>query len=212
MGKIVKKRPGEKGVPDRGQKTDKLKASLSTQMSFDNDDKDQFIATPLVRKSISMSSLPTAEPIDEFKDVSLRRIKTTKNNIVIKKKDKKFQKKAEILKKIDLTQKAFQQVKDQKKREKTKVVGDMRPLMDALPSLDSLFQLKQTTIKSGVPQFDKNPIKLSKKEQKIERAKQQSNDYLQRYEKHQALLTNQFLLKNQRDIIANHYRNNKLFE
>ncbi|XP_062543490.1 ribosome biogenesis protein SLX9 homolog [Armigeres subalbatus] len=128
----------------------------------------------------------------------------------LSKKDKIKFRKEEILKKVQLTQKAFKEDKLKKKREKTAVTGDMKPLLDALPSLESLFKMKQTdSIKTGVPKYDKKAAPKTKQQLKADRLKKKKVDFLARCQKVNQVLKSKKYRKNPKKMIAEHIRNTR---
>lgn len=60
----------------------------------------------------------------------------------ISKKEKQKKKKDKLRDRLEMTKAAFQEDKKQKKRKKTAIVGDLKPLLDSLPSLDELLILR----------------------------------------------------------------------
>ncbi|EAT36988.1 AAEL010970-PA [Aedes aegypti] len=146
------------------------------------------------------------EPKDAGKVKKLRKTTISRLN----KKEKIKFRKDEMLKKVELTQKAFKEDKLKKKREKTAVTGDMRPLLDALPSLDSLFKMKSAdTIKTGVPKYDKKAIPKTKQQLKVERLKKKKVDFLARCQKVNQVLKSKKFKKNPKKMIAEHIRNTR---
>lgn len=140
------------------------------------------------------------------KSKKLRKIAISRLN----KKDKFKFRKEEVLKKIELTQKAFQEDKQKKKREKTAVTGDMRPLLDALPSLDSLFKLKSAdAIKTGVPKYDKKAAPKTKQQLRGERLKKKRAEFLKRCQKVNQVLKSKKFKKDPKKMIAEHIRNTR---
>ncbi|XP_058460863.1 uncharacterized protein LOC131436258 [Malaya genurostris] len=126
----------------------------------------------------------------------------------LNKKNKKRFRKDEVLKKIELTQKAFKDDKERKKREKTVVTGDMRPLLDALPALDSLFKLKVAdSIKTGVPKYDKKAAPKTKRQIKASQMKKNRVDFLNRCKKMNQILKSKKFKNNPKKLIADHIRN-----
>ena len=138
------------------------------------------------------------------KDENLIKVKTESKIIsrAIRKKDKIKLKKEEVLKKIELTQDAFKEDKLRKKREKTVITGDIRTLLDALPSLDSLFTIAKHTNKTGVPQFDKKPRSKSKKQVKKEGIAKKTKDYKSRTSHFRKILKSEKFQQNPRKLIA----------
>lgn len=105
----------------------------------------------------------------------------------VNRKTKKKIKKDEVLKKIDLTQKAFKEDADKKKRENSdNVVKDMKPLLDALPSLEEIFQFKKN-LKTGVPAFD-HPKSI--RERKRENVAAKLKDFHDKLSDHKSTVEN----------------------
>ncbi|KAI0212934.1 hypothetical protein LSAT2_002070 [Lamellibrachia satsuma] len=88
----------------------------------------------------------------------------------LSKKDKRKLKREFLTKKIDQIKLMRQQAKDHKKRQKTAVVGDMRPLVDTLPTLELL--LKDV---SKVHQANETQPKKTKSIQKTKAKQKQMN-------------------------------------
>lgn len=160
-----------------------------------------FKAVSQSRKPSTSSNIPNDDVVDEFKDfslkadrhrdISVKKVEILKKSGKIKKlskKDKQDLKKEEVLQKIELTKKAFVEEKDRKKREKTAVVKDMRPLMDALPSLDSLLHFKKSgDLRTGVPAFD---MYVSKKQKTILLKVQKQLELQHKLDTHKNLVSN----------------------
>ncbi|XP_055528464.1 ribosome biogenesis protein SLX9 homolog [Wyeomyia smithii] len=127
----------------------------------------------------------------------------------LNKKDKKKFRKEELLNKIKLTQASFKEDKEKKKREKTVVTGDMRPLLDALPSLDSLIKLKATnTIKTGVPEYERGFSRKNRRG-RFEPAAKQRTPKIQQYNRLNQVLNSKQFKKNPKKMIAEYIRNTR---
>lgn len=146
----------------------------------------------------------------------------------ITKKDKMKNRRNNLLKKIDNVQKAKKEDKAKKRREKTAIIGDLRPLQDALPSLASLMKFKPSPhqIRTGLgfntPTVAINhrqqviPFKLessvlppklskiSKKAIKKQKIKTLAKEYKQRFNHFQLVLSNEEFKRNPREAIAAH--------
>lgn len=152
----------------------KLKKSVSTPVVPTN-----FNKTVVLQKkfnednTIKSAKLVKAktEVTDEFKNVNLKKdVSITKKKIgwgskTISKKEKAKLKKEVVIQKLELTKEAFREDKNRKKREKTAVIGDLRPLLDSLPSLDSILTLSKSMSQSGVPNFHRRNQQLRSKRQ-----------------------------------------------
>ena len=157
----------------------KLRKSVSTPVLPTNVNK-KIVAQ---KKSIEVPAIKStklrkakSEVINEFENVNVKKISDKKDKKIgwgsktISKKEKAKLKKEVIIQKLELTKEAFQEDKNRKKREKTAVIGDLRPLLDSLPSLDSILTLSKSMSKSGVPNFHRrNQQPRSKRQQKQER-------------------------------------------
>ncbi|XP_055609810.1 ribosome biogenesis protein SLX9 homolog [Uranotaenia lowii] len=227
MGKINKKLQLEKEKKDE-QKSAKAsdKTSLSgpfpiyrsTPVQLNGPEPKNFKLPSKKKQTSSTVTTPQQEkPLEEsdtkpegspLKTKKLRKLVISRLN----KKDKKKFRKEEVLKKIELTQKSFKADKERKKREKTAVTGDMRPLLDALPSLDSLFKLKSSegsAIKTGVPKYDKKSKPKTKHQQKTELLKKKRSEFLNRCQKVNQVLKSKKFKKNPKKMIAEHIRNSR---
>ncbi|XP_058063592.1 uncharacterized protein LOC131213545 [Anopheles bellator] len=146
------------------------------------------------------------EPQDEVKVKKLRKLAISR----MTKREKKQFKKDEMLKKVELTKEAFKRDKEQKKREKTVITGDMRPLLDALPTLDSLFQIKSSgTLKTGVPQFDKKVKPKTKHQLRTNRLKKNRKEFITRCRTIEKVFKNKEYRKDPKKMIAEHIRNTR---
>lgn len=133
----------------------------------------------------------------------------------ISKKNKIKEKRKSLINKIDLLKQAKKEVLAQKKRQRTAIIGDLMPLKDALPSLDSLFLLKQSLdIKTGVPEFDEEMDVPEKSKQRLKKEKMRNvaKEHNKRLNYYQRLIADDTFKKNPREVIAAHIRNTKLFE
>lgn len=101
------------------------------------------------------------------------------------KKERQNIKKEQFLKQIQATQTAFVEDKARVKREKTDIIRDVKPLLDALPSLDSVFQFKNDKMKTGVLAYDKPKKKTQVKQ---ERREQRTKEFQDKFAKHKSLV------------------------
>lgn len=156
----------------------KLKKSFSTPVVPTNLNKKQLQKktneVPVTKSS--KLRITKSEVTNEFENVNVKKIGEKKDKKIgwgsktISKKEKAKLKKEVVIQKLELTKEAFREDKSRKKREKTAVVGDLRPLLDSLPSLDSILTLSKSMSKSGVPNFHRRNIQpRSKRQQKQER-------------------------------------------
>lgn len=105
------------------------------------------------------------------------------------KKERQNVRKEDILKRIQATQSAFIEDKARGKREKTEIIKDVKPLLDALPSLDSVFKFKNKNdkLKTGVLAYDKSKGKLLVKQ---EIRDQKAKEFQEKIQMHKNLLQN----------------------
>lgn len=147
-----------------------------------------------LEKSVSVPtpSIPKEIGVNEFADFSIKKssIKEKKKTGKVKrltKKERQNLRKEQILERIQATQAAFLEDKAKAKREKTEIIKDVKPLLDALPSLDSIFQFKNDKLRTGVPAYDK-PQKKSQVKQ--ERREQKSREFQEKLNLHKTLVQN----------------------
>lgn len=194
MGKFNKKlSPAKKESKDPVQK----------QSISEKSEKPQ-VAKPKVVQPDPVTELSTKKKIHK----KLHEIKKDGNQKGIKKKDKKQFKKQEMLKMIELTKKDFKEEKKRKNREKTAITGDMKPLLDSLPSLDTLFSI-QTSLKSRVPPNHKPPTKRQKK---VLWLAKQTEDSKNRCAQLLQIMNDPNFKKNPREALAEKIRQRRLQE
>lgn len=131
---------------------------------------------------------------------------------IISKKEKQKIKSQKVLKKIELTQNAFKEDKARMKRQKTAVVGDLKPLLDSLPALDELLTLRDTSQKTGISSIDRRIHRAPKNKQ--ERRQFQLNEktekMLDRFDHVQKLWRDPEFQQNPRKMIAEKLRLRRL--
>lgn len=127
------------------------------------------------------------------------------NRKIIKKKDKKQIKHQKALQGVLQTQMKFVEEKQRKKREKTEIVGDMKPLLDSLPELDELVQIK--TKRTGIASIDKRIRKpKNKREKKNMLIQDKTEKYFNRFDHLQKVWKDPAFSKNPRELIAERIR------
>jgi hypothetical protein len=123
---------------------------------------------------------------------------------LITKKDKKKLKKQKVLDGILTTKKKFAEDRARKKREQTEIVGDMRPLLDSLPSLDELITIREKSKRTGISAIDNRIPKKPKN--KFEKKKIltsiKTEKYLDRFDHLQKVWKDENFKKNPRELIA----------
>ncbi|XP_053688288.1 ribosome biogenesis protein SLX9 homolog [Sabethes cyaneus] len=181
----------------------------STPVQLNGPEPDSF-KIPSASKTSDQTESKTKRPqkYDDIVDTTPEKSKKLRKVAIsrLNKKDKKKFRKEELLTKIKLTQTAFKEDKEKRKREKTVVTGDLRPLLDALPSLDSLIKLKSANVvKTGVPEYDQN---ISKKKRPARLHKKRANIVKQFNKMNQVLNSKQFK-RNPKKMIAEYIRNTR---
>lgn len=122
----------------------------------------------------------------------------------ISKKEKEKLKKQKVSEKIELTKCAFREDTLKRKRQKTAIVGDLKPLLDSLPSLDELLTLRDKSSKTGIASIDRNIMKTSKTKtgRKHNLLHQKTEKMLDRFDLVQKIWKNPEYQKNPRKLIA----------
>uniref|UniRef100_A0A182Y2I8 Ribosome biogenesis protein slx9-like n=1 Tax=Anopheles stephensi TaxID=30069 RepID=A0A182Y2I8_ANOST len=162
-------------------------------------------APPADKPSKKAAPLPDEEPEDNgVKTKKLRKLTISR----LSKKEKKQFRKEEMLKKVELTKQAFKQDKDRKKREQTAITGDLKPLLDALPSLESLFEVKSAaTLRTGVPKYDKKTEPKTKKQRQTERRNQSKREFMKRCRTMKRVMNDKAFQKDPKKMVAAHIKN-----
>ncbi|KAL5292368.1 hypothetical protein ACFFRR_011272 [Megaselia abdita] len=125
------------------------------------------------------------------------------------KKEKQQEKHKNLLKKFQDQKKKDKDEKKRKNREKTAVIGDMKPMKDALPSLDDLFSMDRSQMKTGIKEVD---LMTKKKLTKVEKIKKRKNEVISRVDCIQSWLKDSDYKKNPREAIAAHIKYMKSLE
>ncbi|XP_055688573.1 uncharacterized protein LOC129793051 [Lutzomyia longipalpis] len=110
--------------------------------------------------------------------------------------------------------------KRRKPKAKVPVVGTLKDLRDALPSLESLIKFRSSVgeLKTGIPEYDnksepsKRFQKLSRKAQKTKRAAKVNSEHVARMNQLQTLMQDKMFKQNPRQVIAEHIRNTRKME
>lgn len=122
---------------------------------------------------------------------------------LFKKKDKKFLKHQKALHGVLSTQKKFVEEKQRKEREKTAIVGDMRPLLDSLPSLDELVTIRDKSKRTGIESIDRKKRKPKNKfEKKTILNQEKTEKYFNRFDHLQNVWKDPAFKKSPRELIA----------
>lgn len=125
------------------------------------------------------------------------------------KKEKREEKHKNLLKKFQDQKKKDKEERMKKIREKTAVVGDMKPMKDSLPSLDELLSLDRNHMKTGIKEVD---LMSAKKLSKVEKSKKKKNEMIGRLNCFQSWLQDSEYKKNPREAIAAHIKFMKKYE
>ncbi|XP_004526753.1 protein FAM207A [Ceratitis capitata] len=138
--------------------------------------------------------------------------KTPVKKKAITKREKVRQKHKQLMNKFSLMKKQRKEETARKNREKTAVIGDLKPLKDALPSLDELFKLsKKPDTKTGIKEIDEptqnnENLKDEKKLNVKQKLKKKKEKFIRQVNSYQALLKDPDFKKNPRDAISYHIK------
>jgi hypothetical protein len=125
------------------------------------------------------------------------------NRKLIKKKDKKQLKHQKAISGVLQTQMKFVEEKQRKKREKTEIVGDMKPLLDSLPCLDELVTIRDKSKRTGIAAIDKKIRKpKNKREKKNMLIQDKTEKYFNRFDHLQKVWKDPAFKKSPRELIA----------
>jgi hypothetical protein len=127
---------------------------------------------------------------------------------ILSKKEKQKQKTIKIKQGIDKTIAAFKEDKAKKKREKRPIIGDLKPLLDSLPSLDKLISIRGSSNKTGIAAIDRKIPRepKTKKEKKAAQIHTKTEAMLDRFDAVQKVWRNPEFQKNPRKLIAEQIR------
>uniref|UniRef100_A0A182MCH7 Uncharacterized protein n=1 Tax=Anopheles culicifacies TaxID=139723 RepID=A0A182MCH7_9DIPT len=221
MGKINKKLPKPKLVAKPADDTNKVKGPFpiyrSTPVQLNGPEptsfkvvdskpkkKDNATKRTPVDKPLIKSFPSPEEPEDGLKTKKLRKLAISR----LSKKEKKQFRKEEMLKKLELTKQAFKQDKERKKREQTAITGDLKPLLDALPSLESLFEVKTAAaLKTGVPKFDKKMEPKTKKQRQAHRRNKNKREFMKRCRTIKRVLNDKAFKQDPKKMVADFIKN-----
>uniref|UniRef100_A0A182WBP7 Uncharacterized protein n=1 Tax=Anopheles minimus TaxID=112268 RepID=A0A182WBP7_9DIPT len=222
MGKINKKLPKPKLVSKPTDDTNKIKGPFpiyrSTPVQLNGPEptsfkvldskpkkkKDSATKSTVADKPQTKSSASPDEQEDGVKTKKLRKLAISR----LSKKEKKQFRKEEMLKKVELTKQAFKQDKERKKREQTAITGDLKPLLDALPSLESLFEVKTAAaLKTGVPKYDKKTEPKTKKQKQAHRRNKNKREFMKRCRTIKRVLNDKAFKKDPKKMVADYIKN-----
>lgn len=186
MGKVNKTKALKQKLSKQVEATKKTVTSIASKVPFKAKDKSD--------KKLLLSQTPSGQT-------------PKKHN---KKKEKYLLKHKNLLTKFALQKKQKKEEIARKNREKAAVVGDMKKLKDALPSLDELFKMSKDKLKTGL---DTKETETKKKLNVRDKIKKKNKEYVNRVSSLENLLKDPKFKKNPREIIANHIKyKNELIE
>ncbi|XP_036336551.1 protein FAM207A isoform X2 [Rhagoletis pomonella] len=168
-------------------------------------------ATNNIKSKISAVAKSDESSMTEEK-LLLPKTPTVKKKAITKR-DKVRQKHKQLMNKFALLKKKRKEEAARKNREKTAVIGDLKPLKDALPSLDELFKLskQKSDIKTGIKNIDESTQSNQKgrEEKKLnvkQKLKKKKEKFIRQVSSYQALLKDPDFKKNPRDAISYHIK------
>ncbi|KAH8327579.1 hypothetical protein KR074_001911 [Drosophila pseudoananassae] len=121
------------------------------------------------------------------------------------KKEKSALKHKKLLKKFAETRKERKEEAARKNREKTKVIGDLKPLKDALPSLQDIYNLVKTKQKDAAEKKT-----LTEPEAPLsanEKIRKKRTEVVNRVKSFEKVIKDKKFKQNPREVIAAHVRN-----
>jgi hypothetical protein len=128
------------------------------------------------------------------------------NRKIISKKEKQKIKKYKVLEGIKNTKKKFAEEKARIKREKTAITGDLKPLLDSLPSLDELMTIRDSKRQGNIATEAGRRNATRKPKNKFEKKKllnhEKTEKFLDRFDHLQKLWKDPQFQKNPRQLIA----------
>ncbi|XP_067645520.1 uncharacterized protein [Eurosta solidaginis] len=177
----------------------KAKTALSKAAAATND----------VKAKIQRATAKADDTIGRDEKLLLPKTPSPKKRAITKR-EKVRQKHKNLMNKFALLKKQRKENAARKNREKTAVIGDLKPLKDALPSLNELFKLskKNSDIKTGIKEIDE-PGQLTKSEKKLtvnQKIKKKKEKFIRQVSSYQALLKDPDFKKNPRDAISYHIK------
>uniref|UniRef100_A0A1I8PCY5 Ribosome biogenesis protein slx9-like n=1 Tax=Stomoxys calcitrans TaxID=35570 RepID=A0A1I8PCY5_STOCA len=128
-----------------------------------------------------------------------------KSTTIKSKKEKYIQKRSKLVNKVGLYKQL--QKEEANRRKAFSLVGDLKPLKDALPSLDEIIKLSKEDkdhLKTGIQEFDngaKGQKCSSKRKLKLRR-----EQFVRQVTSYQKVLNDPDFIKNPRDIISYHIK------
>jgi Ribosome biogenesis protein SLX9 len=131
---------------------------------------------------------------------------------ILSKKEKQKTKDQKLKQSINKTLLAFEEDKAKKKREKRPIIGDLKPLLDSLPSLDELISIRDSSVKTGIAAIDRRIPKKprNKKERKVYQLNVKTEAMLDRFDSVQKVWKSKEFQQNPRALIAEKIRQRRV--
>ncbi|XP_034480307.1 protein FAM207A [Drosophila innubila] len=120
------------------------------------------------------------------------------------KKEKSAQKHTKLLKRFVEIKKEIKEENARKNRQKTKVIGDLQPLRDALPSLGDIYNLVKSRKKESAEESATIVQETLSAKKKI---KKKRTEYVNKVKSFEKVIKDKNFKKNPREVIGNHLRN-----
>ncbi|XP_045600505.1 ribosome biogenesis protein SLX9 homolog [Procambarus clarkii] len=112
-------------------------------------------------------NMPASKTVDTSDTRSMTSVSSNKQSRCTKK-ERRRQRHEEFMQKIDVIRASAKAERERKKREKTAIVGDMHPLLNALPSLEELIATSTS----------KTDVQASKKVKGTKKVKERQKDFI----------------------------------
>ncbi|XP_064118119.1 ribosome biogenesis protein SLX9 homolog [Macrobrachium nipponense] len=133
----LKKENGKESQPTiQASSEQQLKPVIETTDAVSSQSDNLFSGIKIRLEDIKNSSETLAH--DDFDKMSISSALVGKQHEGVSKKERRKQRREELLKTIDTVRACEREAKERKKREKTAIVGDVHPLLNALPSLEEV--------------------------------------------------------------------------
>lgn len=125
----------------------------------------------------------------------------------ISKKEKYIQKRSNLMNKFVLLKRQQKEERNRKNREKTAIIGDLKPLKDALPSLNEVLKLSKETayLKTGIHELG-DVIKTGERLNQKKKLKRKKEKFIRQINSYQKLLKDVDFKKNPREAIRYHIK------
>lgn len=164
------------------------------------------------KKSRNEGDVPTMKTKGKNKIVKTHVLKLAKQTTggirkkILSKKEKQRQKSLKLMQELNKTLEAFKEDEQKKIREKRPIIGDLKPLLDSLPSLDELVSIRGSSNKTGITEIDR---RIPKKD-KSSRINTKTEAMLDRFDVVQKIWRNPEFQKDPRKLISEQIRQRRL--